>query len=119
MDGGQNPPLYFTDENLWKETSGRASAVNYILQVSGGETIGLSDSAQNVTYAIAEFNADKYTVNPNRTDGAGEVHMAWLSDDVTLNLNTKYIVVSFKNGDGSTSFTQEQLELLPTYIEFK
>ena len=116
---GTNTPSYFTDDILWKEVTGRASSVNYVLKVSGGETIGLTDSAQNVTYAVAEFNADKYTVNPTKQEGAGQNHSTWLSDDITLTSNTKYIVVSFKNGDGSTSFTQEQLELLPTYLEFK
>lgn len=97
---------------IWVETAGRSSAVNYYVKVNGGETIGLSSSATGVTYALFEMKE-------NTLFSSGQGHTAWLSENVTLNTNTKYIAVSFKNGDGKTSFTNEQLALLPTYLEFK
>ena len=103
----------------WIEVVGRASAVNYVLEVSGGSAVGLSSSASDVTYSIAEFDSNKSIVNPSLTEGKGETHRAWVSNNITLQSSTKYITVSFKKGDGSTSFTDAELALLPTYIEFK
>ena len=96
----------------WIETLGRSSAVNYYVKVNGGETIGLSSVATGVSYAIFEMKEDTLY-------SGGQGHSSWLTTNVTLNANTKYIAVSFKNGDGNTSFTNEQLALLPTYLEFK
>ena len=100
---------------------GRATAVNYLVRVTGGETLGLTSVAveNNIFYAIGELDINASTINPAGTVGEGQVHGEWLSDDLTLNTKTKYIVVSFKNGDGTTSFTNEQISLLPTYLEFK
>ena len=110
-----------TNVPTWSDTqvTGRASAVNYLVKVNGGEKIGLSSLVTNVSYAIVEYDINKTVININNIPGKGELHRAWLSADVTLQTTTKYILVSFKNGDGSTSFTNEQLALLPTYIVFK
>ena len=103
-----------SDGNMeWGDAIGRASAVNYLVAVEGGASIGLSSSANNVTYAIKEYDETK-TYN-----SSGEAHSRWISEDITLHPSTKYIVVTFKNGDGSSNFTEEQLSLLPTYLEFK
>ena len=98
---------------------GRASAVKYLVKVEGGQTVGLSNVASNVSYAIGELDHNAIVINPSRTPGEGQYHGEWLNDNVTLNNKTKYIIVSFRNGDGSTSFTDAQLALLPTYIEIK
>lgn len=105
----------------WSENSvtGRASAVNYLVAVNGGETVGLSSVASEVTYALVEYDSNKTVINTNNVDGNGQTHHAWLSENITLQSNTRYILVSFKNGDGTTSFTDAQIALLPTYIEFK
>ena len=92
--------------------TGRASCLNQELVVNGGETIGLSSAANNVTYAIYEFDE-------NMNSSGGQTHGAWLSNDITLNSRTRFIRISFKNGNGSTDFSDEQLSLLPTYLEFK
>ena len=109
-------------EPNWKaDNVGRSSAVNYIVKVNGGETIGLSASASNVTYAFAELNENKTKVNVTGSTNTttGQTHSEWLNRNVTLQSGTKYITLSFKKGDGTTSFTDEELLLLPTYLEFK
>lgn len=49
----------------------------------------------------------------------GQTCNRWNDSDITLNLNTRYIRIALKNGDGNTDFTDEQIQLLPTYLEFK
>lgn len=98
--------------NFVENITGRASCLNQELAVNGGETIGLSSAANNVTYAIYEFDE-------NMNSSGGQTHKAWLSNVITLNSRTRFIRISFKNGNGSTDFTDEQLSLLPTYIVFK
>ena len=98
--------------NWGSPSIGRASAFNQYLKVNGGEKIGLIDNV-DVHFAIWELDANRYVTN------LGYMHNSWLKDDITLHEDTEYIVVSFRNGDGSTSFTDEQLALLPTYIKFK
>ena len=100
-------------------STGRATAVNYLVKVNGGETIGLSDRATGVTYAVGEVDSNAIGINLEMVVGNGQFHGEWLSNDLTLTDNTRYIMVSFKNGDGNTSFTDDQIALLPTYIEFK
>lgn len=96
----------------YRPSSGRAASVGYYLKVNGGETIGLSDTATGVSYALYEFN-------DAMSSSGGETHKQWLNGNITLNSNTRYVAISFKNSDGSSSFTSEQLSLLPTYLEFK
>ncbi|MCI8443855.1 MAG: hypothetical protein HFJ37_01550 [Clostridia bacterium] len=92
--------------------TGRASCLNQELKVKGGETIGLSSLANNVTYSIYEFN-------DNMVASGGQTHSSWFAHDITLNPNTRYLRITFKNGDGSIDFTDEQLLQLPSYLEFK
>lgn len=92
--------------------TGRAASVNQQLEVNGGEIIGLSNFANNVSYAIFEFNE-------NMEYSGGQSSKEWLSRDITLNENTKYIRIAFKKGDGTTDFTDEEVVLLPSYLEFK
>ena len=65
-----------------------------------------------VSYAIFEMKEDTLY-------SGGQGHSSWLTTNVTLNASTKYIAVSFKNGDGSTSFTDDQLSQLGRCIKFK
>ena len=97
----------------WGSSSvGRASAVNQYVKVNGGEKIGLIDGV-NVSFAIWELDINKNVTN------LGYMHNSWLNDDIILHEDTEYIVVSFKNGDGSTSFTDDQLSQLGRCIKFK
>jgi hypothetical protein len=51
----------------------------------------------------------------NNTTASTQSNMisgAWLTTNMTLPSSARYILFSFKNGDGSTEFTQEQIQLL-------
>ena len=98
--------------NYLQNVAGRAACYNQLLKVKGNETIGLSAITNNVSYSIYEFDE-------NMNSSGGETANRWITDNVTLNSNTRYIKIAFKNGDGITDFTNEQLQLLPTYLEFK
>lgn len=95
-----------------QNVTGRAACYNQLLKVKGNETIGLSAIANDVSYSIYEFDE-------NMNSSGGEKAKRWITDNITLNSNTRYIKIAFKNGDGINDFTNEQIQLLPTYIEFK
>ncbi len=98
-------------------TTGRAVATGYVLKVNGGETLTLN-TLQDLTlrgFAIKEFT-DK-PLNASTLTSSGETFMAWIENSVTLQSDTKYIVIGFaKPNSDLTSFTADQLELLKTAL---
>ncbi|MBQ8762327.1 MAG: collagen-like protein [Clostridia bacterium] len=110
---------------------GRATCVTEVLAVNGGETIDFVSNLAEVfgstdlSWALMEFSSAPLSVSTlsyqNVTASTTDLQQkaacgfAWLTGDTsshTLNSNTRYIMLSFKNGDGSVDFTPEQLEKL-------
>ena len=92
--------------------TGRAISRYYVLKVNGGETLTLIQniSGVNLYFGIKEFTGVPLTAE-NITSG-GQTYNSWLSDPVTLHNDTRYIVIGFKNGEGTVEFTDEQLREL-------
>jgi len=94
--------------------AGRAAANNMVLAVNGGETITMSESAPSgQVFTFAEFSDAPISQSTLSAGGVGGG--AWLTTG-TLKSDTKYVLFGFRNGDGSTRFTQDQLNMLGTYI---
>lgn len=91
---------------------GRAASKYYVLKVNGGETISLNQNIDGISlsYAIKEFKdipLNSSTVNTN-----GQVFKAWLTNTITLQSDTKYILIGFKRGDGTSDFTDDEINML-------
>ena len=98
------------------QSTGRAADINNCLQVVGGQIVSLVNpivEGKDISYAICEFMADG-NINPN-----GEQGRRWLTTDLKLHKDTAYIVIFFKNGDGSTDFTISGASELPNCITLK
>lgn len=96
-------------------TVGRAAA-NQVLKVNGGETVTLTQVVSGLAYAITAWS------DGNNTTASTQSNMqsgAWLTTNMTLPSNARYVLFSFKNGDGSTEFTQEQIQLLSSALTIK
>ena len=106
-------------------TSGRAVCKTAVLRIEGGETLNLVQAVDGttVTFAVTEFiGADlspttlTYSASASDTASKNATARAWLSGNHTTSTNTRYVLVAFKNGDGSVDFTPEQLEQLKNCI---
>lgn len=97
---------------------GRAASLYYVLKVNGGETISLTQavSGTTVSYSFTEFS-DIPLTKSNFTAG-GLAFTSWLSGGYTLKADTRYIIIGFKNGDGSADFTEEQCRQLKNCLTF-
>ena len=95
---------------------GRAADINNVLQVKGGQIVSLSNAiveGKDISYSIIEIKSDG-TINSK-----GAVGAAWYTQDITLQKDTAYILIFFKNGDGSTDFTVSGASELPNCITLK
>ena len=112
FSGGRN-------ETPVTQTTGRAVSRYYVLRVSGGEKLTLEQNIDGVTvsYAIKEFTDIPLTA-ANVTSG-GQTYQQWLTDALTLQPDTQYILIGFKNGDGAADFTDAQLEMLNSCLTFE
>ena len=92
--------------------TGRAISRDYVLKVNGGETLNIQQNIEGVTlyFAIKEFTDIPLTA-AHITSG-GQTYQSWLSDTVTIQSDTRYIVIGFKNGDGIVDFSDIELEKL-------
>ena len=96
-------------------TAGRAASNGYALAVAGGEVISLTFSkieGKSLTYTIYEYKQD-FKTNTSASVNAS----SWKSGNITLHSDTRYILIAFKNGDGSTDFSESGLLLLKNAIQ--
>lgn len=91
-------------------STGRAACISGCLKVSGGELISLLDTIPDLQYSISEFTT--YTMNSGTLTSGGQNSTQWLNENIKLQDDTKYIMIAFRNGDGSEDFTDEQINLL-------
>ena len=128
FDPNYAPPGYASEPFKQANVAGRATCINAVLEVSGGETIGFVENLEEVfgstalSFAVLEFTAaplSNETMSfPNaKLNSATEAEKAacagaWLTANHTLQSNTRYVMIAFKNGDGKTDFTTEQLAVL-------
>lgn len=92
---------------------GRATDVSNVLGGVSGKTILLHTSVvedKTISYSLVELKED-YTINTN-----GQTANSWLSGATTLHSETEYVLIAFKNGDGSVSFTSSALSLLSSCL---
>ena len=101
----------------FKKLEGRATSMTEILEVSGGETLALMQPIEGVTltYGLTEFK-DKPCAVENLTT-AGQKAVDWLTEGVTLQDDTKYIIVTFKKTT-TESFSDSELHLLRQALRF-
>ena len=106
-----------SDRNF-KQMAGRATSVTEIVRVSGGETLVLSQpiSGVTLTYGLTEYT-DKPCVAENLTS-AGQKAVDWLTDNIKLQDDTNYIIVSFKKTT-TEAFTASELELLKQALKIR
>lgn len=100
-------------------TQGRATARYLALKVNGTETIGLSTvgATKLAGFSLAEFTAlplSAATINTN-----GQKAVSWLTANTTLNANTRYVMIMIKNIVVDTAFTDSDIAIADTFIEFK
>ena len=102
-------------------TKGRAVGMTKVLAVNGGETLAFVDNlaevfgSTNLSFAVLEFSAaplSRATLSTTDNVSAAAVGKAWLSTAHILQANTKYVIIAFKNGDGSVDFTEDQVAAL-------
>lgn len=95
---------------------GRSCSLTTVLKVNGGETINFNQCLNdtNLYWSLAEYTALPLTdhVNPR-----GKKADSWLQSSFTLQEDTKYILICFKN-EPATTFTETQLASLPMALEF-
>ena len=101
-----------TTETVSTAAVGRAVSKYYVLKVNGGETISLNQNIDGISlsYAIKEFKdipLNSSTINEN-----GHMFLSWLTDTTTLQSDTKYILIGFKRGDGTSNFTDDEINML-------
>ena len=137
FDGNYAPPGYAAADFTPVSSSikGRATCVTTVLAVNGGETIGFVDNLEEVfgstalSFAVLEFASTplsnetlSFTGATSQTATAEQKAAcagAWLTADHTLQSNTRYVIIAFKNGEGTTNFTTEQLVKLSQCLEVK
>ena len=107
---------------------GRATCITAVLAVNGGETIDFASNLEeifgsiNLSFAVIEFTAAPLSADTRVFNGISKDNMtdeqkaacayAWLTEAHTLQSNTRYVIIAFKNGDGSVDFSAEQLQVL-------
>lgn len=96
---------------------GRAASTTTILAVTGGETISLSQpiSGVTLTYSVTSF-IDPATNSFAAPSDDNQLARKWLSAAQTLASTTKYVLLAFKRGDGSSDFSAEEIALLQTAL---
>lgn len=101
----------------FRKLEGRATSMTEILEVSGGETLALMQPIEGVTltYGMTEFKDKPCTVENLTT--AGQKAVDWLTEGVTLQDDTKYIIVTFKKTT-TESFSDSELHLLRQALRF-
>ena len=106
-----------SDRNF-KKGEGRATSISEILRVSGGEIVGLLQPIEGVelTYGVTEFVDKPCTVETLTSQGQKAVD--WLNGDVTLQDDTRYIIVTFKKST-TTAFTDSELQLLKEALKVR
>ena len=98
--------------------SGRAACITEVLAVYGGETIGFISNLEEVFgetqlfFAVQEFASYPFTRSTLSTDTDEACAKAWMTNSHTFNENTRFVMIAFKNGDGTTDFTDEQAQIL-------
>jgi hypothetical protein len=105
-----------TNQNYPHSTTVGRAAANQVLKVNGGETVTLTQVVSGLAYAMTVWS------DGNNTTASTQSNMisgAWLTTNMTLPSSARYILFSFKNGDGSTEFTQEQIQLLSSALTIK
>ncbi|MBP3631044.1 MAG: hypothetical protein J6J23_06145, partial [Clostridia bacterium] len=127
FDGDYAPPGFASDDFKVATVSGRATCITAVLAVNGEETIDFASNLEqifgstNLSFAVIEFASaplSKTTMSfPNATQSSPANEKAacggaWLTEAHTLQSNTRYVIIAFKNGDGSVDFTAEQLQKL-------
>ena len=103
--------------NGFVDAKGRAASTTTILAVNGGETITLSQpiNGVNLTYAVTSLIDPTNNSLAAPYDG-NQTARAWLATSQTLASNTKYVLLAFKRGDGSSDFSDSELALLPSAL---
>ncbi|MBQ9786493.1 MAG: hypothetical protein IJW25_03390 [Clostridia bacterium] len=96
----------------FSEATGRATSKTEVLKTGKNIKLSLTEEAKtnNVSFLVYTFS-DKPL---NSTTFVSNTSYA--QDDVTLNSAVQYVIVIFKNSDGSASFTAEDITKLPTYL---
>ena len=92
---------------------GRATDINNVLSRVSNKTITLVVNTileNTIFYSLVEFKVDG-SININ-----GQTAKTWLTGSITLQSDTEYVLIAFKNGDGTTSFKDSALESLPKCI---
>ena len=105
--------------------NGRACCVTSALAVEGGETLALVDNLEelfgssDLFWSLIEFKDAPLSPNLMSTTSSAATGRAWINGSHKLNANTKYVIIAFKNGDGSIDFTEEQLAVLSRCLVIK
>ena len=105
--------------------NGRACCVTSALAVEGGETLALVDNLEelfgssDLFWSLIEFKDAPLSPNLMSTTSSAATGRAWINGSHQLNANTKYVIIAFKNGDGSVDFTEEQLAVLSRCLVIK
>ena len=128
FDVNYAPPGGASSDFTPATVDGRATCITAVLAVNGGETIDFASNLEeifgstNLSFALIEFVSaplSKETMSfPNVTSSTATTEQkaacayAWLTEAHALQSNTRYVILAFKNGDGSVDFTAEQLQVL-------
>lgn len=105
----------------FNKTLGRATCITSVLAVNGGETIDFVSNLEEIfgstdlSWALLEFSDVPLSTSTNVKDSDASRGKKWLTGDSsrhTLSANTKYVILAFKNGNGTVDFTDEQLQVL-------
>ncbi len=119
FDGNYAPPGSASDDFKPATVDGRATCITSVLAVDGGETIDFVSNLEEVfgstslSFAVLEFSSaplSPTTLSASSNNAASA--KAWLTEAHSLQTNTRYVIIAFKNGDGSVDFSAEQLEKL-------
>jgi hypothetical protein len=96
-------------------TTGRAASENIIDVGIGGKTVTIVQNIPGVTLymSIVEYFDDNI-ITPQSVNRKGQVSVEWLSASVILQADTRYISIAFRRDDGTSSFTADELLILPT-----
>ena len=98
------------DDGTPTATVGRASYKDYVFKVTGGSTLNFTQVTTGLAYSVIEYT--NIPLSSSTVNRAGQIAKAWLTNDLALHSSTNYIRIAFKNGDGSSDFTEDQLALL-------
>ena len=88
---------------------GRATDLNNVLSNVNGKTFVLAKEeldGKKLFYSLVEFKEDG-NINPN-----GLQARIWLEGNTQLDSETKYVLIAFRNGNGSEDFKEDNLQEL-------